>query len=98
PDLARVGGRYSEDWQKQHLIAPRSLVPESVMPGFPWLATNEVNGANVQAKMRLFRDRFGVPYTEEDIEGAPDAVLGATELDALVAYLQQLGTAMEGQR
>lgn len=98
PDLARVGGRYSEDWQKQHLIDPRSLVPESVMPGFPWLATNEVNGENVQAKMRLFRDRFGVPYTEEDIEGAPDAVLGATELDALVAYLQQLGTAMEGQR
>ena len=98
PDLARVGGRYSEDWQRQHLIDPRSLVPESVMPGFPWLATNEVNGSNVQAKMRLFRDRFGVPYTEEDIEGSPDAVLGATELDALVAYLQQLGTAMEGQR
>ena len=98
PDLARVGGRYSEDWQKQHLIDPRSLVPESVMPGFPWLATNEVDGVEVQAKMRLFRDRFGVPYTEEDIEGAPDLVLGATELDALVAYLQQLGTAMEGQR
>lgn len=98
PDLARVGGRYSEDWQKQHLIDPQSLVPESVMPGFPWLATNEVDGVKVQAKMRLFRDRFGVPYTEEDIEGAPDVVLGATELDALVAYLQQLGTAMEGQR
>ena len=98
PDLARVGGRYSEDWQKQHLIAPRSLVPESVMPAFPWLATNEVDGDKIQAKMRLFRDRFGVPYTEEQIEGAPDAVLGATELDALVAYLQQLGTAMEGQR
>ena len=98
PDLARVGGRYSEDWQKQHVIDPQSLVPESVMPGFPWLATNEVDGVKVQAKMRLFRDRFGVPYTEEDIEGAPDLVLGATELDALVAYLQQLGTAMEGQR
>ena len=98
PDLARVGGRYSEDWQKQHLINPRSLVPESVMPGFPWLAENEINGTNVQTKMRVFRDRFGVPYTEEDIDGAPDAVLGATELDALVAYLQQLGTAMEGQR
>lgn len=98
PDLARVGQRYSEEWQKQHLIDPQSLVPESVMPGFPWLATNEVNGVKVQTKMRLFRDRFGVPYTEEDIEGAPDVVLGATELDALVAYLQQLGTAMEGQR
>ena len=98
PDLARVGGRYSDDWQAQHLISPRSLVPESVMPGFPWLATNEVNGTKVQEKMRLFRDRFGVPYTEEQIEAAPDEVLGATELDAVVAYLQQLGTAMEGQR
>lgn len=98
PDLARVGGRYSDDWQTQHLINPRSLVPESVMPGFPWLATNEVDGTKVQEKMRLFRDRFGVPYTEEQIEAAPDEVLGATELDAVVAYLQQLGTAMEGQR
>ncbi|WP_019673850.1 cytochrome-c oxidase, cbb3-type subunit II [Psychrobacter lutiphocae] len=98
PDLARVGGRYSDDWQKKHLIEPRSLVPESVMPGFPWLAEREVDGSKVQAKMRLFRDRFGLPYTEEDIESAPDQVLGATELDALVAYLQQLGTAMEGQR
>lgn len=98
PDLARVGGRYSDDWQKEHLIRPQALVPESVMPAFPWLATNEVNGAKVQAKMRLFRDRFGVPYTEEDIASAPDQVMGATELDAIVAYLQQLGTAMEGQR
>ena len=98
PDLARVGGRYSEDWQKQHLMNPRSLVPESVMPGYPWLAKNEVDGIKVQNKMRIFRDRFGVPYTADDIEGAPDVVLGATELDALVAYLQQLGTAMEGQR
>ncbi len=98
PDLARVGGRYSEDWQKQHLIDPRSLVPESVMPGFPWLATSEVDGGDIQKRMRLFRDQFGVPYADEDIEGAPDAVLGATELDAVVAYLQQLGTAMEGQR
>lgn len=98
PDLARVGGRYSDDWQKKHLIHPQSLVPESVMPGFPWLAKQEVDGSKVQQKMRLFRDRFGVPYTDEDIESAPDQVLGATELDALIAYLQQLGTAMEGQR
>lgn len=98
PDLARVGGRYSDDWQRQHLIAPRSLVPESVMPNFPWLEHNEVDSATIQQKMRLFRDRFGVPYTDEDIAGAPDQVLGATELDAVVAYLQQLGTAMEGQR
>lgn len=98
PDLARVGERYSDDWQRQHLIDPRSLVPESVMPGFPWLAENEVDGTKVQEKMRLFRDRFGVPYTEEQIAAAPDEVIGATEMDAIIAYLQQLGTAMEGQR
>lgn len=93
-----MGGRYSDDWQKEHLINPQSLVPESVMPQFPWLAKNDVNPAEVQAKMKLFRDRFGVPYTDADIAGAPDQVQGKTELDAVVAYLQQLGTAMEGQR
>ncbi|OOS21807.1 cytochrome-c oxidase, cbb3-type subunit II [Moraxella lincolnii] len=98
PDLARVGQRYSDEWQRQHLMRPQSLVPESVMPAFPWLADNEVNGVKVQEKMRLFRDRFGVPYSEEQIESAPDDVLGATEMDAIVAYLQQLGTAMQGQR
>lgn len=98
PDLARVGGRYSDDWQREHLINPQALVPESVMPPFPWLAKREVKGQQVQEKMRLFRDRFGLPYTDADIESAPDAVQGKTELDALVAYLQQLGTAMEGQR
>lgn len=98
PDLARVGGRYSDDWQREHLISPQSLVPESVMPPFPWLAKNGVNGEQVQAKMKLFRDRFGVPYSDADIAGAPDAVQGKTELDAVVAYLQQLGTAMQGQR
>lgn len=98
PDLARVGGRYSDDWQREHLINPQSLVPESVMPPFPWLAKNEVNGQQVQAKMKLFRDRFGVPYSDADIAGASDAVQGKTELDAVVAYLQQLGTAMQGQR
>ncbi len=98
PDLARVGGRYSDQWHVDHLIDPRSVVPDSVMPAYPWLAKNEVNGAKVQKKMRLFKDRFGLPYTEEDIEAAPDQVQGATELDALVAYLQQLGIAMQGQR
>lgn len=98
PDLARVGGRYSDDWQREHLINPQSLVPESVMPPFPWLAKNGVNGEEVQAKMKLFRDRFGVPYSDADIAAAPDAVQGKTELDAVVAYLQQLGTAMQGQR
>lgn len=98
PDLARVGGRYSDDWQKQHLIRPQSLVPESVMPAFPWLAKNTINGSEVQDKMRLFRARFGVPYTDADIAAAPDTVQGKTELDAVVAYLQQLGHAMQGQR
>ena len=98
PDLARVGGRYSDDWQRKHLINPQSLVPESVMPPFPWLDKRTVNGEQVQAKMRLFRDHFGVPYSNADIAAAPDAVQGKTELDALVAYLQQLGTAMQGQR
>lgn len=98
PDLARVGKRYSDQWHIDHLNNPRSVVPESVMPSYPWLSKNEVNGAKVQAKMRLFKERFGLPYTEADIEAAPDMVQGATEMDALVAYLQQLGTAMEGQR
>ena len=98
PDLARVGGRYSDDWQREHLINPQSLVPESVMPPFAWLAERDVNPEKVQAKMRLFRDHFGVPYSDADIAGAPDAVQGKTELDAVVAYLQQLGTAMKGQR
>ncbi|ELA08766.1 cbb3-type cytochrome c oxidase subunit II [Moraxella macacae 0408225] len=98
PDLARVGKRYSDDWQREHLINPQSLVPESVMPPFPWLEKRTVNGQKVQEKMRLFRDRFGLPYSDEQIEAAPDEVQGKTELDAVVAYLQQLGTAMEGQR
>ncbi len=98
PDLARVGKRYSDQWHIDHLINPRAVVPDSVMPAYPWLATNEVDGKKVQQKMRIFKDRFGLPYTEADIEAAPDQVLGATEMDALVAYLQQLGTAMEGQR
>lgn len=98
PDLARVGKRYSDQWHIDHLIDPRSVVPDSVMPAYPWLATNEVNGLKIQQKMRIFKDRFGLPYTEADIEAAPDQVQGATEMDALVAYLQQLGVAMEGQR
>ncbi|MDO4427776.1 MAG: cytochrome-c oxidase, cbb3-type subunit II [Moraxella sp.] len=98
PDLARVGQRYSDQWHIDHLIDPRSVVPESVMPAYPWLAKNEVDGVKVQQKMRIFKDRFGLPYTEEQIEAAPDEVQGKTEMDAIVAYLQQLGIAMQGQR
>jgi cytochrome c oxidase cbb3-type subunit 2 len=98
PDLARVGQKYSDEWQRVHLINPRDVVPESVMPSYPWLAKRTLDAAQTQEKMRLFRDRFGVPYTDADIESAPDMVQGRTELDAVVAYLQQLGVAMKGQR
>lgn len=98
PDLARVGQKYSDQWQRVHLINPRDVVPESVMPSYPWLAKRTLDAAQTQEKMRLFRDSFGVPYTDADIEAAPDMVQGRTELDAVVAYLQQLGVAMKGQR
>jgi cytochrome c oxidase cbb3-type subunit 2 len=90
PDLARVGGRYSDDWHRVHLLNPRDVVPESNMPAFPWLAKNTLDGATVQAHMRAIQ-RLGDPYTDADIAGAPAAVEGKTELDALVAYLQGLG-------
>jgi len=93
PDLARVGGRYSDDWHKVHLINPRDVVPESNMPGFPWLAENTLDGEHTARKMEVFRT-YGVPYTDEDIANAAEQVKGVTELDALVAYLQQLGTAL----
>lgn len=95
PDLARVGGRYSDDWHRAHLINPRDVVPESNMPAFPWLAKNEIDGDLTGKKLVLFRDHFGVPYTDADIAGAKDAVKGKTELDALVAYLQSIGTALK---
>ena len=90
PDLARVGGRYSDDWHRVHLINPRDVVPESNMPGFPWLASNRIDGEEVEHKMRSLR-AIGDPYTDEDIAGAREAVNGKTELDAVVAYLQGLG-------
>jgi cytochrome c oxidase cbb3-type subunit II len=91
PDLARVGGRYSDEWHRVHLINPRDVVPESNMPRFPWLADAAVDGALVSEKMEALR-KIGVPYTDADIAGAAEAVQGKTELDALVAYLQGLGT------
>ena len=93
PDLHRVGGRYSDDWHIAHLINPRDVVPESNMPSFPWLAENVVDETDTVAKMKSLQF-LGVPYTEEDISGAVDAVKGKTEMTALVAYLQHLGTAI----
>ncbi len=95
PDLARVGGRYSDDWHRAHLINPREVVPESNMPAFPWLETNVLSGELTGKKLALFRDHFGVPYTDADIAGAGEAVKGKTELDALIAYLQSLGHALK---
>ena len=90
PDLARVGGRYSDDWHRVHLINPRDVVPESNMPRFPWLADTPVNGAEVARHMRGLK-AIGDPYTDADIAQAPSQVDGKTELDAVVAYLQALG-------
>jgi len=95
PDLARVGGRYSDDWHRIHLLNPRDVVPESNMPGYPWLLETEVDGAEVQKKLRALQS-LGDPYTDAAIEAAPGAVRGKTEMDALIAYLQGLGTARSG--
>ncbi|MFV0477243.1 MAG: cytochrome-c oxidase, cbb3-type subunit II [Parahaliea sp.] len=97
PDLARVGGRYSDDWHRAHLYNPRDVVPESVMPSYPWLFENTVDGEGIGAKMAALRT-LGVPYTDEDIAGAAAAVKGKTEVDAMVAYLQQLGTLLKMRR
>jgi cytochrome c oxidase cbb3-type subunit II len=94
PDLHRVGGRYSDEWHRLHLMNPRDLVPESNMPGYPWLARTPANDADIEAKLRALR-RLGVPYSEEDLKGARKALDGKTEMDALVAYLQGLGTAVK---
>ncbi len=90
PDLARVGGRYSDDWHRVHLINPRDVVPESNMPGYPWLERREIDAGTIVARMRALR-RLGDPYTDEDIDGAAAAVAGKTEMDAVIAYLQGLG-------
>lgn len=97
PDLARVGGRYSDDWHRVHLINPRDVVPESIMPGYPWLADTPVARDNIETKLRVLK-RLGHPYTEEQIEGAYAALEGKTEMDAMIAYLQSLGTAIETRR
>ena len=92
PDLHRVGGRYSDAWHRLHLVNPRDLVPESNMPAYPWLAKNAANAGDIDAKMRALRT-LGVPYTDAEIAEAPAALKGKTEMQALIAYLQVLGTA-----
>ena len=92
PDLARVGGRYSDDWHRVHLLRPRDVVPESNMPNFPWLAKNAVDGEQTAKRMRALQT-LGDPYTDEEIQAAPGELAGKTELDAVVAYLQGLGKA-----
>lgn len=95
PDLARVGDRYSDDWHRVHLRDPRAVVPESNMPGFPWLEENVLDGKLTSQKLAVFRDMFGVPYTEEQVANAGAEVKGKTEMDAVIAYLQSLGHAMK---
>ena len=94
PDLHRVGGKYSDEWQRLHLISPRDLVPESIMPAYPWLEKTPADAASIQAHMRALR-AVGVPYTDAEIAAAPAEVKGKTELDAMVAYLQGLGLALK---
>jgi len=97
PDLARVGGRYSDDWHRIHLNNPRDLVPESNMPGYPWLESNPADGSHIEKKLKVLRT-LGHPYSDEDIAAAPKALAGKTEQDALIAYLQVLGTAIKSAR
>ena len=93
PDLARVGARYSDDWHRVHLANPRDVVPESNMPGYPWLAKSALAPNAIQSNMRALR-RVGVPYTDDDIAKAPEQLKGKTEEDAVIAYLQHLGLAL----
>ncbi|WP_322981208.1 cytochrome-c oxidase, cbb3-type subunit II [Pseudomonas sp. C11] len=97
PDLARVGSRYSDEWHRAHLYNPRNVVPESKMPGYPWLVEGILDGKDTAKKMSALRT-LGVPYSDADIAGASDAVKGKSEMDALVAYLQVLGTAVKNKR
>lgn len=97
PDLARVGGRYSDEWHRIHMINPRDVVPESIMPGYPWLAETPADASDIRTKMEVLRS-LGHPYTDEQIAGAEAALQGKTELDALIAYMQGLGTAIKTRR
>ena len=97
PDLARVGGRYSDDWHRIHLINPRDVVPESIMPAYPWLEDTPVDASTIESKMRGLA-KLGHPYSEEDIAGAAASLEGKTEMDAMIAYLQELGTLIKNKR
>jgi len=97
PDLHRVGGRYSDEWHRVHMSNPRDVVPESIMPGYPWLTDNMLDGSDIQTKMETLRT-LGAPYTDAEIEAAPQTLEGKTELDALIAYLQGLGTELKSRR
>jgi cytochrome c oxidase cbb3-type subunit II len=94
PDLHRVGGKYSDEWQRLHLISPRDLVPESIMPAYPWLEKTPADAESIQRHMRALR-AVGVPYSDAEIASAPEQLKGKTELDAMVAYLQGLGLALK---
>ncbi len=96
PDLHRVGGRYSDEWHRLHLINPRQLVPESNMPGYPWMERAPANASDIEAKMRALR-LVGVPYSEEEIKGARAELQGKSEMDAMISYLQVLGTALKSK-
>ena len=98
PDLHRVGGRYSDDWHRAHLINPRDVVPESIMPGYPWLQENELDDPLIQDKMKALNVVSRTPYTEEEIATAPAQLEGKTEMDAMIAYLQSLGTNVKIRR
>jgi cytochrome c oxidase cbb3-type subunit 2 len=97
PDLARVGGRYGDEWHRIHLDNPRDVVPESNMPAYPWLAKTPVDASSITRKVQTLKN-MGHPYEDKDIAGAKEALLGKTEQDALIAYLQGLGTALKGAR
>lgn len=97
PDLHRVGGRYSDEWHRVHLINPRDVVPESIMPGYPWLQTAELKTDDIKYKMKVLRN-LGSPYSDQEIEAAPAMLEGKTEMDAMIAYLQSLGAAVKTRR
>jgi cytochrome c oxidase cbb3-type subunit II len=97
PDLHRVGGRYSDEWHRVHLTNPRDVVPESIMPGYPWFETTMLDASNIKTKMEVLRN-LGAPYTDDEIEKAPAALEGKSQMDAMIAYLQILGTSVKTRR